>query len=73
MDKPIVGCLGEFAHKEGDAIIYVDLVDGTYIIGTVCNTGICPIVSVPYDSGFTHCQHIEIINELLMNEGYFPL
>lgn len=72
MDKPIIGCLGEFSYNEGTAVIYVDLINGTYIAGTICNLGICPIVKLPYDSAYKHYQHIENINELLIEQGYFP-
>lgn len=68
--------LGEFADIEGnESVIYFDFVESEneIIAGTMCNMGIIGIVSLPFDDSYTVDQHLETINEMLIDKGYFPM
>lgn len=68
--------LGVFVDKEGnETVIYFDYVESEneIIAGTMCNMGIIGIVSLPFDNVYTINQHIETINEMLVEKGYFPM
>lgn len=67
------GCLGEFQYHDDIDVLYIEFVDGKYIVGSACNAGIIPIVELEYDSDYTHDQHVEILIEMLSDEGYFLL
>lgn len=68
--------LGEYIDNENNvAVIYIDYVESEneIVAGTLCNIGIIGIVSVPFDDTYTIDKHIETINEILIEQGYFPM
>lgn len=68
--------LGVFVDIEGEeSVIYFDFVESEkeIIAGTMCNIGIIGIVSLPFDDSYTVDQHLETINEMLIDKGYFPM
>lgn len=68
--------LGEYIDNENNvAVIYIDYVESEneIVAGTLCNIGIIGIVSVPFDDTYTIDKHLETINEMLIEQGYFPM
>lgn len=68
--------LGEFMDKEGnETVIYFDYVESEneIVAGTLSNCGIIGIVSHKYDSNFHIEGNIMILNDLLIEKGYYPM
>lgn len=68
--------LGVFVDNEGgESVIYFDFVESEneIVAGTLCNCGIIGIVSHKYDNNFHIEENIAVLNDLLIEKGYYPM
>lgn len=66
--------LGEYIDRDGDiSVMYIDFVESeqTFVAGTMCNIGLIAKVSLPFDEYYTLDQHIEVLHELIGEQGYY--